>query len=122
MTLTERFSEIADAWSIPESQRNPILIAVEEIFGNIVFYGYPKGNGSVNVTIEFHRSERMLILTFSDSGIPFNPLEVSDPDVNAPLSERKIGGLGVFMVKKLMDSVEYRRESDRNVLTLKKRL
>lgn len=122
LTFTERLANIADEWAISESNRIPILIAAEEIFSNVASYGYPNGGGFVNVTIEFNRFERMMTLTFSDSGIPFNPLAIAEPDVKAPLSERKIGGLGIFMVRKLMDSVEYRRENDHNVLVMKKRL
>ena len=62
----------------------------------------------------------MLRLTFTDTGRPFDPLQADDPDTKVPLSERKIGGLGIFVVKKMMDKVEYRRENDRNILTLTK--
>ena len=61
-------------------------------------------------------------IQITDSGIPFNPLEKEDPDVDAPVSERQIGGLGIFLVKKVMDTISYRREGDLNVIYLEKNL
>ena len=61
-------------------------------------------------------------MTFRDSGVPFNPLEQADPDVNAPLEQRKIGGLGLFLVRKTMDKLNYVYENGQNVLTVIKKL
>ena len=99
--------------------QNQIRIVVDEIFSNIARYAYhPKVGGAV-VRIAVGDD---IIIEFEDNGTPYNPLDQVDPDVSLSAEEREIGGLGLFMVKNLMDSVEYRREENRNILTIKKRL
>jgi anti-sigma regulatory factor (Ser/Thr protein kinase) len=61
-------------------------------------------------------------VTVEDDGVPFNPLEATEPDLDRPLEERSIGGLGIHLVKNLMDDVEYRREAGRNYLVMRKRV
>lgn len=121
-TLREWLNSIADELELKDKTRKQLLIAADEIFSNIAGYGYPAGNGSADVAVEFDMVNRELALTFSDNGIPYNPLETPPPGLDKPAAEREIGGLGVFLVKKLMDQVSYRREKDRNILILKKRL
>lgn len=121
-TLKEWLVSIAEEVSLPEKTRKQLLIAADEIFTNIASYGFPSGNGTAGVAVEFDMQKRELVLTFSDAGVPYNPLEAPSPDTSVPLAERKTGGLGIFMVRRLMDLVEYRREDGRNVLVLKKRL
>ncbi|MCL2487761.1 MAG: ATP-binding protein, partial [Oscillospiraceae bacterium] len=62
------------------------------------------------------------VMVFSDSGMPYDPLSAAAPDILLPAQEREIGGLGLFLVKKLMDSVTYRYEDGRNILTVEKRI
>lgn len=119
-TLRAWLSDTAIELNLAEKTKRQLLISADEIFTNIASYGYPRGDGVARVITEFDIDDQILILTFIDNGVEFNPLETSEPDINAPLDERKIGGLGVFMVKKLMDSAEYRRENDCNILILKK--
>ena len=98
-----------------------IAIAVEEIFVNIAHYAYPSGEGEATVCCEVEQGERpCAVIRLSDSGIPYNPLAHEDPDVTLSAEERKIGGLGIYMVKKSMDSVEYQHQDGQNVLTLRK--
>ena len=102
-----------------------MMVAAEEIFTNIASYAYPGGSGQMTVDLEFPEGadgSTDMGLTFSDSGVPFNPLAKADPDVTAPAEERPIGGLGIFMVKKAMDEVKYRYEDGHNILTLVKSL
>ena len=103
-----------------ESEREQALIriAIEEMFVNIVFYAYPDKTGWVEIRgqVEDHIASFTLI----DNGIPFNPLEKPDPDVMLSAQERQIGGLGIYMVKKRMDSVEYEYKDGCNILTLRK--
>ena len=98
-------------------ERNEIGIASEEIFINIVNYAYTPESGFVDV---FVSAKDGALIRFEDSGRPYNPLEQADPDLEKPLSEREIGGLGVFLVKKIMDKVEYARQGSKNILTLTK--
>lgn len=110
----------------PELQSHPDLnftlnLAVEEIVVNIVSYAYPEGTDG-ELDIEVHADEEAMTLTFADKGIPFNPLAKEDPDTTLGIEERPIGGLGIFLVKQMMDSVSYRYEEGRNVLIIKKKI
>ena len=78
-----------------------IDVAVEEIFVNIASYAYTDGTGTANIRIEYSEEDSTLSITFKDRGIPYNPLEKEDPDVTLSAEERGIGGLGIYMVKKL---------------------
>jgi anti-sigma regulatory factor (Ser/Thr protein kinase) len=98
-----------------------VEIAVEEIFVNIASYAYAPGEaGMAAIRCEADAGAGRLTVVFADSGAPYNPLDRPDPDVGLPLEERPIGGLGVFMIKRLMDAVYYRFEAGRNMLTIVK--
>jgi len=101
--------------NFPSTLQNEINVAVEEIFMNIADYAYAPSTGSVTVSIS--TGEKTLI-KFEDTGCPYNPLKQPDPDLQEPPLERKIGGLGVFLVKKIMDKVEYSRVDNKNILVL----
>ena len=95
-------------------------IAVDELFANIARYAYGGETGEAVIEIEF--PEGFAAITFRDWGTPFNPLEHPDPDVTLPAEKRQIGGLGIYMVKKSMDSVSYRYEDGQNILTIRRKL
>ena len=97
-----------------------IDIAVEEIFVNIAHYAYALEVGNAIIRIETFTDPPEVDITFIDSGIPYDPLAKSDPDLKIPIKERKKGGLGIFMVKKSMDDVTYEYKDGRNILTIKK--
>jgi anti-sigma regulatory factor (Ser/Thr protein kinase) len=98
-----------------------IELAVEEIFVNIASYAYKPGVGSAVIKIE-QEDPAAVVITFSDHGVPYNPLEKEDPDVTLSAEERKIGGLGIFMVKKSMDDMSYEYKDDMNILRIRKKL
>ena len=91
-----------------------IELAMEEALVNIFNYAYHDNIGDVEVACSTDND--LFIVDIIDSGIPFNLLSYKDPDLISDISERKIGGLGVFLMKKLMDDVQYRRENDKNLL------
>lgn len=95
-----------------------VNICIEEIFVNIASYAYgeQKGQAEMEVTIE----DQLFSMIFKDSGIPYNPLERKTPDIGAGVQERKVGGLGVYMVKKMMDSVSYDYKEGMNCLKITK--
>lgn len=99
-----------------------IDVAVEEIFVNIANYAYNPQVGKAEIEVEISDEPITVSITFKDSGVPYNPLEKADPDITLSAEERKIGGLGIFMVKKSMDDIEYSYKDGRNVLTIKKKL
>ena len=115
--VTEFVGEELYAADCHPSLQMQIIIAVEEIFVNIAHYAYkPETGGAViRVTVGDEIS-----IEFEDEGRPYNPLKNPDPDITVKAEERKIGGLGIFMVKEIMDAVEYRYEKGKNILRIKK--
>lgn len=99
-----------------------IDIVIDEIFSNIAYYAYAPGSGEATVQVEIEDSPKRLELVFIDRGIPYNPLENKDPDVTLDIEERKIGGLGIFLVKEMMDEVLYEYVDGQNILKLIKDL
>ena len=99
-----------------------ISTVVEEIFLNIVDYAYKIDKGKVTVAIGLDKTDNSVILRFTDTSYAFNPLELKNPDVNLSAEERSEGGLGIFMVKNIMDSVDYKRSGEKNILTMKKKI
>ncbi len=99
-----------------------IDVAIDEIFGNIARYAYTPAVGQATVQISYEPASGMVALTFRDQGIPYDPMGKADPDITLPAEERAIGGLGIFLVKKTMDAMEYRREGDSNVLVIRKKI
>jgi len=106
----------------PVKAQMQIDIAVEEIFVNIANYAYEPGSGNADINAEVSGETPEFIISFADRGTPYNPLEKEDPDITLSLEERPIGGLGIFMVKKSMDKVEYEYKDGQNILTIHKTL
>ena len=99
-----------------------IDIAIDEIVANVSFYAYTPGTGNVEVCFDYDPEDRAAVMTFTDGGVPFNPLEKEEPDTGLTAEEREIGGLGIFLVRKTMDAVAYRREDGHNILTVRKKI
>jgi sigma-B regulation protein RsbU (phosphoserine phosphatase) len=97
-----------------------ITLSVEEIFVNIANYAY--GDKSGDATVKVKNENDVLSISFIDSGTPYNPLENNEPDITLDAKDRPIGGLGIFLVKKNMDSVEYEYKDNKNILTMTKKL
>lgn len=97
-----------------------IAVAVEEIFVNIAHYAYNPKTGET--TIDLDIKDGSAVFRFIDSGVPYNPLEKADPDVTLEAEERGIGGLGIFMVKKMMDGVDYQYTDGKNIFTMTKNI
>ena len=105
---------------------NPSLImslnlALEEAVSNIILYAYPEKMGE-DICIRLAKIENSLIFVISDTGVEFDPTLVPEADINLSADERKIGGLGIFLIRKIMDEVKYQRIENKNVLTIKKEL
>ena len=99
-----------------------ICVAIEEVFVNVAHYAYGEGEGNVSFDISFDDESREVTFVMKDKGIPFDPLQKSDPDITLSAEERGIGGLGIFITKKTMDKVEYIYENGENVLTMVKKI
>ena len=99
-----------------------ISLAAEEVFVNIAHYAYAPDKGRAVVRVEVSGDPVSVTITFMDHGMPYDPLGNEDPDLTLSAEERQIGGLGVFLVKKTMDDVNYEYKNGQNILTLKKNL
>ena len=98
-----------------------LSLALEEAFVNVAHYAYEgKEPGKVWISLAFEGDD--ISITLKDQGMEFDPLENKDPDITLKASERKIGGLGIYMVKKSMDEVLYRHEDGCNIFTIKKKI
>ena len=107
----------------PPKTQIQIDIAVEELYVNIAHYAYTPDVGNAKIILDVKENEpRSVAITFIDSGVPYNPLIKPDPDVTLPIDERKIGGLGIYMVKKSMDNITYEYRDGQNILTIEKNL
>ncbi|MBQ4370564.1 MAG: ATP-binding protein [Oscillospiraceae bacterium] len=106
----------------PPKAQMQIGMAVEEIFVNIANYAYAPDKGNATVRVEVSEDPVSVTITFIDHGVPYDPLSRDDPDISAPVDERDVGGLGIFMTKRLMDDVSYEYRNGQNILTLKKNL
>ena len=114
MILVSEFAKsLTEKLTVVPKIANKVSIAVDEIYSNIVNY-----SGADLATISYEIKDGRLYMTFTDDGIPYNPLEAEEPDITLSAEERKIGGLGIFMVKKMTESMEYTYEDDKNILSL----
>jgi anti-sigma regulatory factor (Ser/Thr protein kinase) len=114
-------SEWLESISLPPNLTMPICLALEEAVSNVMLYAYPETT-SGQVLVEADKTSNQVVFTITDSGIPFDPTEQQEPDITLSAEERPIGGLGIFLVRKIMDSIRYERKDDKNILTLVKNL
>ena len=119
---TDFVTEQLEMLECPMKVQMQFSIAVDELFGNIAYYAYPSGSGKATVQVHTREEGRQVIVTFMDEGIPYNPLAKEDPDIALSAEDRPIGGLGIFMVKKSMDDMQYRYEDGKNILSVIKNL
>lgn len=120
--VTEFIDGLLEALDCSMKAQLQIDVAIDELFCNIARYAYGEGEGEATVRFAFDEQTRTASITFIDRGVPFDPLQKADPDVTLSAEERGIGGLGIFMVKKTMDAMEYRYEDGCNILTIRKHI
>ncbi len=111
-----------DQLDIQGKPRKQIFIVTDEIFTNISSYAYCEKNGvgDAAITFNYSEAEKAITLVFSDSGIKYNPLSQEPPDIVKRIQEMTVGGLGIFMVRKMVTSIDYEYKDNHNILTLKK--
>lgn len=115
--VTDFVNDRMSRYGCPDQTMRQIDIVIDELFGNIAYYAYPQETGDVTVGVEVIRDKTMTaVITFTDYGIPYDPLEREDPDTSLSAQERTIGGLGIFIVKSSVDDISYEYEEGRNVL------
>ena len=116
--LTAFVDAYLEAHDCPMKTQMQIDLCLEEAFVNIASYAY--GDESGEAELQISETDNGVMLTLLDSGVPYDPLTKEDPDMTLSADERQVGGLGIFLVKKLMDAVYYRWEQGKNILTMKK--
>jgi len=111
--------ELALAVQLPEETLFQVRLVLEEVLMNVISYG--AGDGAVpHVQLNMAQKDGTLSMEIADNGIAFDPLQLPAPDLHAEIDDRPIGGLGIFLVRELMDSVTYRRDGDWNRLMVTK--
>jgi len=120
--LTEQVDGLLEGLDCPMKAQMQIDVAIDEWMANIASYAYGNGVGEVTVRFDFQPDDRTVVLTFIDSGVPYDPLAKPDPDVTLSVDKRAVGGLGIFLIKKTMDDMTYARQDGRNVFTIRKRI
>ena len=114
--------ETLEGFECPMKTQMAICVAIEEVFVNVAHYAYPDGQGDMALHIGFEEESRTVTFRMADRGVPFDPLKKPDPDITLSAEERQIGGLGIFITKKTMDTVSYAYENGENVLTMIKKI
>ncbi|MEI8102288.1 MAG: ATP-binding protein [Chlorobium sp.] len=114
--IAEFIEKCAERFGLDVKRAFGLQVAVEEAFVNICSYAYPEGGGDATMTAK--AEEDCLVLEISDKGFPFNVLLLQDPDTSKDITEREIGGLGGYFIRRLTDNVSYRRENGENILKM----
>jgi anti-sigma regulatory factor (Ser/Thr protein kinase) len=117
--LVEAFAEVH---GLPLQSIFNVNLALDEVVTNIIRYAYNDNGLPHPIVVRLTFEEGVLAARVEDDGRAFNPLEAPAPDIDAPIEERPIGGLGIHLARSVMDSVEYRRDDGRNVFIMRKRL
>lgn len=119
--LTELLEQVGERWSIAPNIMMAVNLCLEEAVSNIIFYAFEDSKEHL-FEINLRWSEKQLCMVLIDDGKPFDPVKSKDPDTSLSLEERPIGGLGIHLMKNLMDSIAYERIENKNHLTLIKNL
>jgi sigma-B regulation protein RsbU (phosphoserine phosphatase) len=114
--------EILESHECSMKNQTAICVAIEEVFVNVANYAYGEGSGDATLEIGFDEANRNVTFRLIDQGVPFDPLQKPDPDITLSVEKRQVGGLGIFIVKKTMDTVCYAYEDGKNILTMIKKI
>jgi anti-sigma regulatory factor (Ser/Thr protein kinase) len=112
---------VSEEWDIPMKVSLNLNLVLEELITNIIFYGYDDKNEH-RIFIRLYKKDNEIEIQIEDDGKEFNPLLAAEPDIDESIENRKIGGLGIHFVRKIMDGMNYRRSDDKNILTLTKNI
>ena len=120
--VTDFVGEVLDEANCPLDTRRELNIVIDEVFSNIAQHAYGSALGTATVKAGLEKDGRTLVLIFQDGGMPFDPLAAKDPDTSLSAADRPFGGLGVLLVKRLMDETSYEYRNGQNILTLQKKI
>lgn len=117
-------ASLSEFWAenrLPEDTEMDVTLALEEVFLNVVQHGYVD-SAEHEIRVRFALEKGIVTLMVEDDGVPFNPLDVAAPDLTVPVEQREVGGLGIHLVQRVMDGIEYVREGEHNRLVMRKRI
>lgn len=117
-TITDFVDERLEEMNCPVKAQMQIDIVIDELCSNVARYAYSDRTGKVTVSVDTVDKPMKVWLTFTDEGVPYNPLAKEDPDITLSAEERKLGGLGIYMVKKMMDEFHYEYKDGKNIVTV----
>ena len=117
----EFVDEMLEEYGCGMKEQMAIDVAVDELFANIAHYAYNPETGYATVKVDVIKVPLSVEITFVDNGKPYDPLAKADPDTTQSIEDRPIGGMGILIVKKSMDDVNYEYKDGKNILTIKKR-
>ena len=118
-SINQCLDELAGLWDLSIPFTMTLNLVLEEAFTNVVNYGY-QDEKSHEIELVFEKQNNRLFISLIDDGVPYDPTITADPDINLPAEEREIGGLGVFLIRKMMDKVNYQRQEGHNILKMEK--
>lgn len=111
---------LEEEWNLPPSVVPPVNLALEEALSNVIFYAFEKGSEN-EINLDFKLEGTVMTIVLSDEGKPYDPTKKEDPDISLPAEDRPIGGLGIFLIRQIMDEVTYNRLGNKNQLRMVKR-
>lgn len=117
-TITDFVDERLEEMNCPVKAQMQLNIVIDELCSNVARYAYSDRTGKVTVSVDTVDKPMKVWLTFTDEGVPYNPLAKEDPDITLSAEERKLGGLGIYMVKKMMDEFRYEYKDGKNIVTV----
>jgi len=119
--VSDLIESVMQGHQFPDEDILDTQLAVEEVVTNVIMHGYGEAGGEILVSLSYHEGESAMEIRVEDSAEPFDPLTLPEPDISASIDDRKIGGLGIFLTRQVMDDIRYRYEDNKNVLILKKK-
>lgn len=121
----ERLSKVvADFFlenGLSEQSRDDVTLALDEMLANVILHGLPNSTEH-EIIVQLCLEPGFVTVAVEDEGFPFNPLDAPEPDLTGPIEKRSIGGLGIHLVKNIMDKLDYQRQDGRNCVVMKKRV
>ncbi len=114
-TIQLCLDELVEKWNVPAALGMTLNLVIEEAFTNVVNYAYDDSDEHC-IEIVFEMQDKILSISLIDDGIAYDPTQNATPDLSLSVEERKIGGLGVYLIKSMMDEVEYERKAGKNIL------
>lgn len=119
--LAEKVTRFANQQGVPPETVGDLNLALEEVVANVIMHAYPQG-GAHEIRVDVTAEKDRVTAEVVDDGVGFDPLQWPEPNLALPLAQRPVGGLGLFLIRRVMDELHYSREAGRNRLTMAKKV